>query len=97
MNAAEACGALAYGTPRFGTDPALLDVPLLIPQIRTAAVAVAFFGSPWASGAKPRPPSNPVVKAQDASGALPTMHLTGPVPDLGARVDQAIAQLAKVP
>jgi hypothetical protein len=31
-----------------------------------------------------------VVVAQDAAEALPTMHLTGPVPDLAARVAEAI-------
>src|SRR5450432_4923100 len=32
------------------------------------------------------------VVAQDAAEALPTVHRTGPAPDLSARVDQAIAQ-----
>ena len=33
-----------------------------------------------------------VVVAQDAAEALPAKHFTGPGPDLGACVDEAIAQ-----
>ena len=33
-----------------------------------------------------------VLVAQDAPEALPTVHHTGPAPDLGARVDPALAE-----
>ena len=33
-----------------------------------------------------------VVVAQDVPEAFPAMHFTGPAPDLGARVDEAIAE-----
>jgi hypothetical protein len=36
--------------------------------------------------------SGSVVIAQDAPEALPTMHFAGVTPDLGTRVDQAIAE-----
>jgi hypothetical protein len=39
----------------------------------------------------------PVVVAQDPAEPFPAMHLTGPAPDLGARVDEAIAQALVIP
>jgi hypothetical protein len=38
-----------------------------------------------------------VVVAQDAAEAFPARHLTGPGPDLDARVDEAIAQALVIP